>query len=64
MNICPALKEIEKIKEDFLLHKFMYEKILQEKSVKIRVIQRKSMKCKKTINCNHCRFKCLDNLTL
>ena len=32
MNICPALKEIEKIKEDFLLHKFMYEKILQEKS--------------------------------
>ena len=31
MHIFPALKEIEKIKEDFLLLKSMYEKILREK---------------------------------
>ena len=70
MHICPALKDIEKIKQDFLLLKSMYEKILQEKSdmesyhSQNTSDSEEEYEMPKTINCNHCRFKCLDNLIL
>ena len=70
MHICPALKEAEKMKEDFLLLKSMYEKILREKSnmegyySQNKSDSEKEYELPKTINCNHLRFKCLDNLIL
>ena len=71
-HMSPAFKEIEKIKEYFLLLKSMYEKILQEKSdMESYHSQNASdseeeyeMPIQETIHCNHCRFKCLDNLIL